>query len=126
MTEALDVAIAEDEPAILQDLKETLEELGHRVVVAAKTAEILVMCLGVVAFFFYRSSGLTGAFVVLGLMGMQSAFFGPSKYGILPEMLRERDENIGPATARHSPQVDDPVGIRLAYPLRNPGLVGDF
>jgi MFS family permease len=29
--------------------------------------------------------------VVLALMGTQSAFFGPSKYGILPEMLRGSD-----------------------------------
>src|SRR5690606_35926583 len=29
--------------------------------------------------------------VVLFLMGAQSAFFGPGKYGILPEMLRESD-----------------------------------
>ena len=42
MTETLDIAIADDEPAILQDLKETLVELGHRVVVAARTGTELV------------------------------------------------------------------------------------
>ncbi len=62
-----------------------------RIVVAAKVAEICVMAMGVTAFAFYASSGLIGAFAVLFLMGTQSAFFGPAKYGILPEMLRRSD-----------------------------------
>ena len=50
------------------------------------------MLLGMIGFFyFYADIGLTGMFVVLFLMGTQSAFFGPSKYGILPEMLRPDD-----------------------------------
>ncbi len=42
MTESLEIAIAEDQPAILADLQETLAELGHRVLVAAKTGTELV------------------------------------------------------------------------------------
>jgi MFS family permease len=61
------------------------------VIVLSKVAEIVVMLLGMAAFAAYATSGLTGALVVLFLMGAQSAFFGPGKYGILPEMLRERD-----------------------------------
>jgi MFS family permease len=61
------------------------------VIVLSKVAEIVVMLLGMAAFAVYSTTGLTGALVVLFLMGAQSAFFGPGKYGILPEMLRERD-----------------------------------
>jgi len=61
------------------------------VVVLSKVAEIAVMLLGMVGFFFYEYIGLGGMLAVLFLMGTQSAFFGPSKYGILPEMLRSAD-----------------------------------
>jgi MFS family permease len=59
--------------------------------VLAKVAEILVMLLGLLAFVYYSVTGYTGLLVVLFLMGAQSAFFGPPKYGILPEMLRGQD-----------------------------------
>ena len=64
------------------------------VIVLCKVAEIVVMAAGVVAFFVgqpYSSSLIVMLFAVLFLMGAQSAFFGPAKYGILPEMLHERD-----------------------------------
>jgi acyl-[acyl-carrier-protein]-phospholipid O-acyltransferase/long-chain-fatty-acid--[acyl-carrier-protein] ligase len=60
-------------------------------IIASKVAEIAVMLLGVVGFLYYDTFGLTGMFAVLFLMGVQSAFFGPPKYGILPEMLRDSD-----------------------------------
>lgn len=60
-------------------------------IVASKVAEIAVMSLGLIGFFFYDQIGLGGMMVVLFLMGTQSAFFGPPKYGILPEMLRDSD-----------------------------------
>ncbi|MCH7726126.1 MAG: MFS transporter, partial [Planctomycetes bacterium] len=63
----------------------------RRIIIPAKIAEIFVMALGLVAFLSIDALGFTGLLVVLFLMGMQSAFFGPGKYGILPEMLRERD-----------------------------------
>jgi len=68
----------------------------RRVIVAAKVAEIVIMAVGVGGFFWYAQSGLVpvvlvGLCGILFLMGGQSAFFGPGKYGILPEMLRERD-----------------------------------
>jgi acyl-[acyl-carrier-protein]-phospholipid O-acyltransferase/long-chain-fatty-acid--[acyl-carrier-protein] ligase len=56
--------------------------------VLCKVAEIVVMLLGVAAFW---AGGLYPAIAVVFLMGTHSAFFGPSKYGILPEMLRDRD-----------------------------------
>jgi MFS family permease len=61
------------------------------IIVAAKVAEIFVMFAGLVGFYYYETIGLTGMMVILFFMGLQSAFFGPAKYGILPEMLRGRD-----------------------------------
>lgn len=61
------------------------------IILLAKFGELLVMTLGVLAFANYSRTGYPGLLVVLGLMGTQSAFFGPSKYGILPEMLRRSD-----------------------------------
>lgn len=61
------------------------------VVVLAKVAEIVVMLLGLIGFLWYDQAGLAGLMIVLFLMGTQSAFFGPAKYGILPEMLRASD-----------------------------------
>lgn len=50
----------------------------------AKGAEILVMGLGLAALAWQWTYGLYG---VLFLMCVQSAFFGPSKYGIVPELV---------------------------------------
>lgn len=61
------------------------------IIVLAKVAEIVVMLLGLGAFLLFAHWGFWGLFTVLFLMGTHSAFFGPSKYGILPEMLRPRD-----------------------------------
>jgi MFS family permease len=62
------------------------------IVVACKIAEIGVMALGAVAFTSYESNkSLWPLYAVLFLMGTHSAFFGPAKYGILPEMLRPSD-----------------------------------
>lgn len=58
------------------------------IVIGSKIAELGVMVLGLLAFL---SGNFYAPFVVLFLMATQSTFFGPSKYGILPEMLRERD-----------------------------------
>jgi MFS family permease len=58
------------------------------IAIGSKVAEIGVMLLGLAAFW---SGNFYAPFVVLFLMATQSTFFGPSKYGILPEMLRERD-----------------------------------
>jgi acyl-[acyl-carrier-protein]-phospholipid O-acyltransferase/long-chain-fatty-acid--[acyl-carrier-protein] ligase len=61
------------------------------IVILSKAAEIVCMLMGVVGFFIYDVIGFPGMLCVLFLMGTQSAFFGPSKYGILPEMLRPAD-----------------------------------
>lgn len=61
------------------------------IIVACKVGEIVVMCLGLTAFFFYDAFGTAGTWIVLFLMGTQSSLFGPGKYGILPELFRARD-----------------------------------
>jgi MFS family permease len=55
-----------------------------------KQAECIIMCL---AAYFFISESLLGLFGVLFLMGLQSTFFGPIKYSLLPEHL-QRDELI--------------------------------
>lgn len=54
------------------------------IVVAAKWAEVLIMTAGCLCF--SLGSGL-GLYAVLFLMSVQSAFFGPSKMGIIPELV---------------------------------------
>lgn len=49
-----------------------------------KLIEVFVMAAGVIAF---RSGSVPAILLVLFLMGTQSAFFGPCKYGVLPEIL---------------------------------------
>lgn len=53
-----------------------------------KLAEIGIMCLGAIAFWLGSVPMLMG---ILFLMGVQSAFFGPIKYGILPQHLSESE-----------------------------------
>jgi acyl-[acyl-carrier-protein]-phospholipid O-acyltransferase/long-chain-fatty-acid--[acyl-carrier-protein] ligase len=62
------------------------------IVVLAKVAEIAAMALGAIAFWMYGvNSSMWPMYAVLFFMAAQSAFFGPAKYGILPEMLRDSD-----------------------------------
>ncbi len=61
------------------------------VIVASKYAEIVCMALGLAGFLMFDRTGYLGLLVVLFLMGTQSAFFGPGKYGILPELFRSTD-----------------------------------
>lgn len=61
------------------------------IIVLCKVAEIVVMLLGLAAFYFYDTFGMAGTWVVLFLMGTQSSFFGPPKYGVLPELFRLAD-----------------------------------
>ncbi|MAV37462.1 MAG: MFS transporter [Planctomycetaceae bacterium] len=66
----------------------------RRIIVLCKLAEIGVMLAGLAVFLFARSSldpSLALLLCVLTLMGTQSAFFGPAKYGVLPELLPDRD-----------------------------------
>jgi MFS family permease len=62
------------------------------IVVLCTAADIAAMALGALAFAVYaNTSSLTFLYFVLFFTGAQSGFFGPAKYGILPEMLRDDD-----------------------------------
>jgi acyl-[acyl-carrier-protein]-phospholipid O-acyltransferase / long-chain-fatty-acid--[acyl-carrier-protein] ligase len=60
----------------------------RRVLVAVKVFEIIVMGLGLYAFFLERIEPMLA---IVFLMGLHAAFFSPAKYGILPEMLPDKD-----------------------------------
>lgn len=62
-----------------------------RLIGYVKFAEILIMSIAALAF---SMESMWGLLAVLFLMGTQSAFFGPLKYGILPNLLRD-DELVG-------------------------------
>jgi len=59
-----------------------------RIIVISKVLEIVVMGVGLLVFWLTEPSQLQLALLlgVLFLMGAQSTLFGPSKYGILPEL----------------------------------------
>ncbi|MBM0103309.1 MFS transporter [Steroidobacter sp. S1-65] len=59
-----------------------------RVLQAVKAAEIPIMGLAAFGFAIHSIEVLLGA---LFLMGMQSTFFAPAKYGVLPEVLRDSE-----------------------------------
>jgi acyl-[acyl-carrier-protein]-phospholipid O-acyltransferase/long-chain-fatty-acid--[acyl-carrier-protein] ligase len=58
------------------------------VMVAAKVLEIAIMAVAVLAL---GTRGFTPLLVVLFFMALQSAFFSPAKYGIVPELLGDKD-----------------------------------
>lgn len=60
----------------------------RNIIVLSKVLEIVAMALGGLAFASGNVSLMLG---VLFFMGAQSALFGPAKYGILPELFRDRD-----------------------------------
>ncbi len=62
------------------------------VAIGAKIAEILVMLLAVGAL---HMRSLPAIMAVLFLMGLHSTFFSPAKYGMLPEILDEKDLSNG-------------------------------
>jgi len=64
----------------------------RNIIIATKLLELGVMICGVLAFTYFSK---LGSFAVLFLLATQSALFGPSKYGIIPEIVRE--ENISRA-----------------------------
>ncbi len=55
------------------------------VIVGCKIAEVIIMVLGITAIL---SGNLYAMFAVVAVMGTQSALFGPSKFGSIPEIVR--------------------------------------
>lgn len=64
----------------------------RRVVIGVKLAEIMVMALAMLGF---ALNSVPLMLVVVFLMSAQSAFFGPAKYGLLPELLPEKQLSWG-------------------------------
>ncbi len=62
------------------------------ILVFAKAAEIGLMIAGLVTLLHFSIWGMMG---VLFMMGLQSTFFSPSKYAIIPEILDEDDLSEG-------------------------------
>ncbi|MGE0222398.1 MAG: acyl-[ACP]--phospholipid O-acyltransferase [Acetobacteraceae bacterium] len=60
----------------------------HRIIAAYKLAEVALMALAAAAFLVESVPMLLA--VLFGL-GVQSALFGPVKYGVLPELLRDEE-----------------------------------
>jgi acyl-[acyl-carrier-protein]-phospholipid O-acyltransferase/long-chain-fatty-acid--[acyl-carrier-protein] ligase len=60
--------------------------------VAVKGFEIVIMVLALAAFFFGKIQPMLA---VVFLMGLHASFFSPAKYGILPEMLPDKDLSRG-------------------------------
>lgn len=56
----------------------------RNIIILAKTLEFTVTCLGLVCFYF---QSVLGCYAILFLLATTSALFGPSKYGILPELV---------------------------------------
>ena len=61
-------------------------------IVRIKWLEVFIMVVGILAFVFDLIPVMV---LVLCLLGLQSTFFGPVKYGILPERLREEELMLG-------------------------------
>lgn len=56
----------------------------RNIIIWTKVLEFITMALGALAFYFESK---TGSYIVLFMMAAESAIFGPSKYGILPELV---------------------------------------
>jgi 1-acyl-sn-glycerol-3-phosphate acyltransferase len=65
-----------------------------KVIQRLKVVEIIIGVLGAIGFLFESVPLL---FVGLALLGVQSAFFGPLKYGIIPQLIAEEDLTEGNA-----------------------------
>ena len=91
----------------------------RRVIVLSKVAEIVVMCLGLIAFLLAPQIGFWGLWVVMFLMGTQSAFFGPGKYGILPEMMQPKQLARANGIVMMTTFIAIIFGTALAGPLKD-------
>lgn len=56
----------------------------RNIIVFTKILEMLIMLLGITAFYYESHVGL---YIILFLLAAQTALFAPSKYGILPELV---------------------------------------
>lgn len=64
----------------------------RNIIISTKVFELVVILL---ALLFFWTESIVGSYLVLFLLATQSAIFGPSKYGIIPELVP--DEKISSA-----------------------------
>lgn len=67
----------------------------QKIIVWTKILELAVMCLG---FWALLKGNIWPMLIVLFFMGLQSTLFSPSKYGILPEILKDEELSEGNGT----------------------------
>ncbi|MCB1107559.1 MAG: MFS transporter [Chlamydiia bacterium] len=58
----------------------------QRMIIILKFTEVIIMALGIIAFIFKSD---WASYSLLFLLSMQSAFFGPPKYSIIPELVKQ-------------------------------------
>ena len=92
----------------------------QRVAMITKYWEVGIMVLGGVAFYLGAPSFI---WLLLFLMAMQSAMFGPAKYGILPEILEEKQLSSGNGIIQLTTMAAIIAGVALAGPVF--GMVKD-
>ena len=80
----------------------------RRVLIGVKLFEIAIMLFGLTTLI---SSWTEGMLLVVFLMGFHATIFGPAKYGIVPEMLGDRDLSRGNALLEMSTFVAIVLGI---------------
>jgi len=82
-----------------------------RLIAHIKLLEIVIMLLAVLAFYWQSTTMLIG---LLFLMGTQSAFFGPVKYSLLPQVLKDEELVGGNALVEFGTFMAILVGMILA------------
>lgn len=96
------------------------------IIVSSKVAEIGIMALGMLAFLATPFIGFAGLWIVLFLMGLQSTFFGPGKYGILPEMLPRNQLNRANGLVLMTTFIAIIIGTAVAGPLKDSIVSSDI
>lgn len=84
------------------------------VIVGCKVAEVVIMVLGIAAMLAGNAYLLFG---VVALMGCQSALFGPSKLGSIPEMLKDKHLSTGNGLMGLTTVVASALGTIIGYSL---------
>ena len=103
------------------------DRIGKRtIIVSSKVAEIVVMGLGMLAFLATPWVGFYGLWVVLFLMGLQSTFFGPGKYGILPEILRREQLPRANGLVLMTTFIAIIIGTAVAGPVKELSVADDL
>jgi acyl-[acyl-carrier-protein]-phospholipid O-acyltransferase / long-chain-fatty-acid--[acyl-carrier-protein] ligase len=84
------------------------------VLIAVKMFEIIIMVFSLAAFF---TGHIESMLAIVFLMGLHAAFFSPAKYGILPEMLPEKDLSRGNGLLEMSTFVAIILGTSFSGPI---------